>query len=284
MKTVHTIADLRAQVSAWRSGGARIALTPTMGNLHVGHLRLVEAARRYADRVVASVFVNPLQFGPNEDFDRYPRSLPEDAAKLAGADCDLLFAPSVAEIYPRGREGLTAISVPRAATGLEGECRPGHFDGVATVVNILLNLVAPDVALFGEKDYQQLLVIRQMIADLHLPIEIVGVPTEREADGLAMSSRNQYLDPAQRQRATAIFAALRAVETALRAGRRDYPQISAEQLRGLAAAGFRPQYLAIRRPDLAEAGAEDREWRILVAAFLGDTRLIDNVGAKIGEI
>lgn len=284
MKLVHTIAELRAQVSAWRGEGARIALTPTMGNLHAGHLRLVEAARSRAERVVASVFVNPLQFGPNEDFDRYPRTLPEDAARLASAGCDLLFAPGVTEIYPQGRDGLTTISVPRSASGLEGEYRPGHFDGVATVVNILLNLVAPDVALFGEKDYQQLLVIRQMVADLHLPIEIAGVPTEREADGLAMSSRNQYLDAVQRQRATAIFAALHAVEAALRSGRRDYAQIGAEQLRGLAAAGFRPQYLAIRRPDLSEPTESDREWRILAAAFLGDTRLIDNIGAKIAEI
>src|SRR3546814_3321 len=162
-----------------------------MGNLHRGHLRLVEAGHAQAQRVVTSVFVNPLQFGLNEDFDRYPRTLDADAAQLAQAGCDLLFAPSVTEMYPHGREGFTVISVPRYAHILEGEFRPGHFDGVATVVNMLLTIVQPDVALFGEKDYQQLLVVRQMAADLHLPVAIRGVPTEREANGLALSSRNQ---------------------------------------------------------------------------------------------
>lgn len=281
MQTIHTVAELRAQLAAWRRAGERIALTPTMGNLHAGHLQLVAAGRARATRVVASVFVNPLQFGPHEDFDRYPRTLAADAAKLAAAGCDLLFAPSVAEVYPNGRDGLTVITVPRAAAGLEGEFRPGHFEGVATVVNILLNLVQPDVALFGEKDYQQLQLIRQMVADLHMPIEIAGVPTEREADGLAMSSRNQYLDARQRPLATAIHAALMAVARGLREGRRDYEALAAEQLAGLAAAGFRPQYLAVRRPDLAPAAPEDREWRVLVAAFLGDTRLIDNIGVTL---
>ncbi|WP_028006345.1 pantoate--beta-alanine ligase [Solimonas flava] len=278
MDTVHHIDALRAQLQVWRREGARIALTPTMGNLHAGHLRLVEAARRRADRVVASVFVNPLQFGPNEDFDRYPRTLDADADKLAGAGCDLLFAPSVAEMYPHGRDGFTVISVPRYADLLEGAFRPGHFDGVATVVNILLTLVAPDVALFGEKDYQQLLVIRQMARDLHMPVEIVGVPTEREADGLALSSRNQYLLPAERAQAAMLYAALQRVGEALRAGRRDYAALCATEIERLGNAGFRPQYLTVRRPDLSEPDAADREFRILLAAFLGKTRLIDNIG------
>ncbi|WP_028081363.1 pantoate--beta-alanine ligase [Solimonas soli] len=278
MKTVHSIAELRAQLDAWRREGARIALTPTMGNLHRGHLRLVEAARARAERVVASVFVNPLQFGPNEDFDRYPRTLAADAAHLASAGCDLLFAPSVAEMYPRGRDGFTTISVPRYADVLEGHFRPGHFDGVATVVNILLNLVTPDVALFGEKDYQQLLVIRQMVEDLHLPIEIVGVPTEREPDGLALSSRNQYLQPQERAQAAQLYAGLRRIADALRRGERDFAALCARETAALEAAGFRPQYVTVRRPDLSEPVAADRDFRILLAAFLGNTRLIDNIG------
>lgn len=281
MKTVHTVAELRAQLAQWRAAGERIALTPTMGNLHQGHLRLVEAGRLRAQRVVASVFVNPLQFGPHEDFDRYPRTLAADAEKLAVAGCDLLFAPSVADMYPRGREGLTTLTVPRHAQLLEGAFRPGHFDGVATVVNILLNQVQPNVALFGEKDYQQLLVIRQMVADLHMAIEIVGVATERETDGLAMSSRNQYLQPAERARAALLQASLQALAAELRAGRRDYPVLCAEQAQRLHQAGYVVQYLSIRDPELAEPTAEAKSWRILVAALLGATRLIDNIALEL---
>lgn len=284
MKIIHTIAELRAHVAQWRMAGERIALTPTMGNLHRGHLKLVEAGQSRASRVVASVFVNPLQFGPNEDFDRYPRSLDADARQLSGAGCDLLFAPSVAEMYPRGRDGLTVVSVPRYASILEGECRPGHFDGVSTVVNLLLNIATPDVALFGEKDYQQLLVIRQMVADLHLPIEIVGVPTEREADGLALSSRNQYLDAGQRRLASRAYEALQAVAAGLQAGRRDFANLCEAQMAQLRRQGFRLQYLVVRRPDLAEAQARDREFRVLFAAFLGNTRLIDNLAAVCAPV
>jgi len=282
MKTVHTIAELRAHVAAWREAGERIALTPTMGNLHRGHLRLVEAGRAQAQRVVTSVFVNPLQFGMNEDFDRYPRTLDADAAQLEQAGCDLLFAPSVTEMYPRGREGFTVISVPRYAHILEGEFRPGHFDGVATVVNLLLNIVRPDIALFGEKDYQQLLVIRQMAADLHLPIEIRGVPTERETNGLALSSRNQYLSASERERASALHRVLSGVADHLRAGDRDFDQLCERGLSELREAGFRPQYLVVRRPDLQRAEVADSEFRILLAAFLGSTRLIDNIPVSAG--
>lgn len=277
MKTVHTIAEVRVQVAQWRAAGQRIALTPTMGNLHRGHLRLVEAGHAAAQRVVTSVFVNPLQFGLNEDFDRYPRTLDADAAQLAEAGCDLLFAPSVTEMYPRGREGFTIISVPRYAHILEGEFRPGHFDGVATVVNMLLNIVQPDVALFGEKDYQQLLVIRQMAVDLHLPVDIHGVPTEREANGLALSSRNQYLSPEENKRASLLHQVLNRVAVELRAGTRDFEQLCERGLCELRDAGFRPQYLAVRRPDLQRAETKDREFRVLLAAFLGNTRLIDNI-------
>jgi pantoate--beta-alanine ligase len=282
MITVHTIAELRARLGAWRAAGERIAFAPTMGNLHRGHLRLMEQGRARADRVVASVFVNPLQFGPSEDFERYPRTLAADQAGLASVGVDLLFAPAVNEIYPRGREKLSSVHVPGASEGLDGDHRPGHFDGVATVVSILFHLVQPDVALFGEKDYQQLAVIRQMVADLHLPVEIVGVPTERDGDGLALSSRNQYLSAQERARAPALHAALQAVAAALKGGRRDFESISEEQCKILNARGFDVQYLAIRRSDLGLPEAGTRDYVVLVAAKLGTTRLIDNLQVATG--
>jgi pantoate--beta-alanine ligase len=275
-RVVHTVAELRAAVAELRRGGRRIGFVPTMGNLHAGHLRLVEVARTRADAVVASVFVNPLQFGPTEDFERYPRTLAQDRAKLESAGCDLLFAPSAEEMYPRGRQDLTTVAVPELSGILCGRYRPGHFDGVTTVVNILFNQVQPDVALFGDKDYQQLFLIRRMVADLHLPVEIVGVPTEREADGLALSSRNQYLSAEERTRAAAIHRALEAVADGLHRGRRDYAALAGEQLKVLESQGFKPQYLEIRRPDLGPPDAQARAWVILVAAYLGSTRLIDN--------
>lgn len=276
MQTVHTVAELRAQVAAWRREGARIGLVPTMGNLHEGHLQLVARARILVDRVVASVFVNPLQFGPTEDFERYPRTLPADAAKLDGAGCALLFAPDVAEMYPRGRENLALVRVPGISEELDGAFRPGHFDGVATVVSILFHQVQPDVAVFGEKDWQQLQVIRRMVADLHLPIAIVGEPTARAADGLALSSRNQYLSQAERALAPEIHRTLVDLAGALKSGRRDYERLQGEALARLTRAGFAPQYVEIRAPDLRPARADAREWVVLVAAFLGKTRLIDN--------
>lgn len=277
MKTVHHIAELRDQVRSWRQAGERVAFVPTMGNLHAGHLRLIEHARAAAGRVVSSVFVNPLQFGPSEDYGRYPRTLDQDREKLAAAGCDLLFAPAVDEMYPRGQAGLCRVSLPHYSEILEGQFRPGHFDGVATVVNILFNLVQPDLALFGEKDYQQLLVIRRMVEDLHLPVEIRGVPTEREADGLAMSSRNQYLSPEERQRAAALYATLRSVADQLTAGRRDFETLAQEALKRLHAQGFQPQYLEVRAPDLSSPRADESRFVVLVAAFLGKTRLIDNL-------
>lgn len=275
-RVVHTVAELRAAVAELRRGGRRIGFVPTMGNLHAGHLRLVEVARTRADAVVASVFVNPLQFGPTEDFERYPRTLAQDRAKLESARCDLLYAPSAEEMYPRGRQDLTTVSVPELSGILCGRYRPGHFDGVTTVVNILFNQVQPDVALFGDKDYQQLFLIRRMVADLHLPVEIVGVPTEREADGLALSSRNQYLSPEERVRAGTIHRVLDAVAEGLRDGRRDYATLAAEQLKVLESQGFKPQYLEIRQPDLGPPDGQARAWVVLVAAYLGSTRLIDN--------
>lgn len=248
-----------------------------MGNLHRGHLELVRRAREAADKTVASIFVNPLQFGAGEDFDKYPRTLAQDQAGLEQTHCDLLFAPGAREIYPRGMNGLTQISVPEISSILCGLFRPGHFEGVATVVNILFNLVQPDVALFGEKDWQQLQVVRRMVADLHSPIEIIGVPTLREADGLAMSSRNQYLNVAERQLAPALYQTLQQVAERLKQGDRDCAQIQADAMRELERQGFRPQYVEVRTIELGVPAADAQEWVVLAAAYLGSTRLIDNI-------
>lgn len=252
-----------------------------MGNLHRGHLELVRRGRQLADRVVSSVFVNPLQFGPNEDFNRYPRTLEQDQAALQGAQCDLLLAPAASEVYPRGMQGLTRISVPDVSNILCGHYRPGHFDGVATVVSILFNLVQPDTALFGEKDYQQLFIIRRMVADLHMPIEIVGVATEREPDGLALSSRNQYLSAEERRLAPEMYAGLCEVADKLKGGRRDFPALSYAGIKRLEAGGFRPQYLEVLSPELSTPKRDDRRFVILAAAYLGKTRLIDNVNVTV---
>lgn len=276
MIVVHTVAELRRQCREWRRAGEAIAFVPTMGNLHAGHIELVRQGRQRAQRVVASVFVNPLQFGPNEDYGRYPRSLPADTEKLTAAGCDLLFAPSVEEVYPQG-VGHSTVQVRGVTEMLEGEFRPGHFEGVATVVCILFNLVQPDLALFGQKDYQQLAVIRQLVADLCLPIEVVGVPTLRDADGLALSSRNQYLSSEERGRAATVHRVLQAMAEGLRQGRRDYLALQSEAASSLQRAGFRPQYVAIRRPDLQLPTEADAAWVLLVAAYLGRTRLIDNL-------
>ena len=277
MRTVHAIANLRAQVADWRRAGERVALVPTMGNLHAGHLQLVERARELASRTVASIFVNPLQFGPNEDYVGYPRTLDDDRQQLESVGLDLLFAPTVAAIYPRPLEEMAQVIVPGLSQILCGASRPIHFRGVATVVTKLFNLAQPDVAVFGEKDWQQLVVIRRMVADLDLPVEIVGVPTVRETDGLAMSSRNRYLTPEERNSAPTLYATLVACAARLRAGERDCAVLTADAQARLAAAGFRPDYFEIRRADdLQPPAAADRELRILVAAWLGRARLIDN--------
>lgn len=280
MHTVHSIPELRAQLAAWRKAGLRIALVPTMGNLHRGHLELVRRGRQVADKVVASVFVNPLQFGPNEDFDRYPRTLEQDKIALAGAQTDLLFAPSAQDVYPRGMEGLAKVSVPGVSSILCGHFRPGHFDGVATVVSILFNLVQPDAALFGEKDYQQLFIIRRMVSDLHMPIEIIGVATEREPDGLALSSRNQYLSAEERRLVPEMYATLCEIAEKLKAGRRDFPALSYAGIKRLEASSFRPQYLEVLSPDLTIPQRDGRQFVILAAAYLGKTRLIDNISVS----
>ncbi|MBL8259140.1 MAG: pantoate--beta-alanine ligase [Candidatus Competibacteraceae bacterium] len=279
MRTVHTIAELRARVAAWRQAGERVAFVPTMGNLHRGHIHLVERAREQAPRTVASIFVNPTQFGPNEDFSGYPRTLAEDSCQLEAAGLDLLFAPAVAEMYPRPLEEMTAITVPELSGLLCGASRPTHFRGVATVVGKLFNMVQPDVALFGEKDWQQLMVIRRLVEDLNFPIEIIGVPTVRETDGLAMSSRNGYLTAEERAIAPTLHATLAASAERLRAGERDHQRLAEEAKARLAAAGFRPDYFEIRRArDLQPpAGEQDEDLRILAAAWLGKARLIDNL-------
>ncbi len=281
MRVVHTAAELRARISAWRGEGLRIALAPTMGNLHRGHLALVEEAGRRADRVVVSIFVNPLQFGPNEDFGRYPRTLDEDAARLDAAKVDLLFVPPVEEIYVNGFPPATTITVSPLSAQLDGEFRPGFFTGVATVVAIFFDLVRPDVAVFGEKDWQQLQILRRMVSDLRLPIEIVGHPTEREADGLALSSRNQYLSAAERKLAPVLNETLQSVAADLRKGRRDFGTMCDEYMRVLEKQGFQPQYLDVRTPELETASVDSRDFVVLVAAILGTTRLIDNLRVNL---
>ncbi len=270
--------DLRRHLEQWRKSGLRIGFVPTMGNLHAGHYSLLVLARQHADKVVASVFVNPTQFGPNEDYQRYPRTLEQDREGLAAHGCNALFAPEVAEIYPYGVSSSVRIDVPVINDILEGAVRPGHFAGVATVVTKLFHWVMPDVAVFGQKDFQQCWLIQRMTADLSLPIEIISGPTLREANGLAMSSRNQYLSNDERQRAGVIHQTLCTMLDQLRAGV-DYASIEANALTLLTNAGFVVDYAVIRRTaDLTEPTVGERRGLIaLIAARLGATRLIDNL-------
>ncbi|MCW8943276.1 MAG: pantoate--beta-alanine ligase [Sedimenticola sp.] len=278
MITVETVADLRHSVSGWRAEGKRVALVPTMGNLHEGHLDLVRKARSLADRVVVSIFVNPLQFGEGEDFSSYPRTLIDDSDKLSGVGTDLLFTPTVTEMYHRPQAQQTKVEVPGLSSLFCGASRPGHFAGVATVVCKLFNMAQPDIALFGEKDYQQLMVIRQMVQDLSLPIEIQGLPTVREVDGLARSSRNGYLTDAERSIAPALYKQLQRSAQALQKGNYDITALEQQAMIRLESEGFRPDYYAIRKAeDLAKPGPEDRALVILAAAYLGKARLIDNI-------
>src|SRR5687768_13216860 len=246
MLTVTTITDVRAHVARWREAKQRVVFVPTMGNLHAGHLSLIEAARKVGDRFVASIFVNPMQFGPNEDFAHYPRTPTQDSKMLEQAGCDLMFMPDVGEIYPNGADQATRVEVPGISNILCGEFRPGHFEGVATIVAKLFHIVDPDVAIFGEKDFQQLTVIRRMVADLCLRVAIVGAPTVRESDGLAMSSRNQYLSAEERALAPAIHRQLQHAVTALQAGARDYARIEAAGRAALDGGGFRTDYFSVR--------------------------------------
>ena len=275
-RIVRTVADLRAAIALWRTADARIGLVPTMGALHDGHLALVRASRAACGRTVVSIFVNPTQFGPSADFDRYPRDLDGDVAKLATAGADLVFAPQVAEMYPPGF--ATAVTVARLTEGLCGPHRPGHFAGVATVVTKLLTQTAPDAAFFGEKDFQQLQVIRRLARDLDMPVEIVGVPTVREPDGLAMSSRNLYLNPEERKRAATIFRVLSDAAHALASGDTAAAAIARGKAE-LARAGFDPiDYLEVVDAEtLKPVPRVTGTTRIAIAAWLGKTRLIDNI-------
>lgn len=280
MITLDNIAALRVQVNIWKAEGHHVAFVPTMGNLHAGHLSLFETAKHSAAdadvKLVASVFVNPLQFGPDEDYDTYPRSLERDSAELERLGVDLLFAPDVDEIYPDGQHQQTRVVPPAIGDILEGDHRPGFFTGVATVVNKLFNMVQPDIAVFGQKDYQQLLVIRHMVKDMAIPVRIVSAPTVREADGLAMSSRNQYLDAEERETAAKLNTCLDHLVTEVEKGT-DFQYAVMHATREMEELGFLVDYVVVRRQsDLQVPVAGDSELIVLVAARLGSTRLIDN--------
>ena len=284
IETIVELADLRERIRGWKREGLRVGFVPTMGNLHAGHFSLVRLARMHADRVVASVFVNPTQFGPGEDFDRYPRTPGADADGLSAAGCDVLWLPSVATMYPHGPQATVRVSVPGVTEVLEGAHRPGHFDGVATVVARLFNQVQPDVAVFGQKDYQQLAVIRYMVRDLAFPVALLAGETQRESDGLAMSSRNQYLSTDERPVAATIRQALVEMRSSLLAGA-SRADVERDARKRLEAAGFVVDYAELRRQDLTEPRAGDAGPLVgLVAARLGRTRLIDNLVFETGKI
>ncbi|MCN4773865.1 pantoate--beta-alanine ligase [Escherichia coli] len=277
MLIIETLPLLRQQIRRLRMEGKRVALVPTMGNLHDGHMKLVDEAKARADVVVVSIFVNPMQFDRPEDLARYPRTLQEDCEKLNKRKVDLVFAPSVKEIYPNGTETHTYVDVPGLSTMLEGASRPGHFRGVSTIVSKLFNLVQPDIACFGEKDFQQLALIRKMVADMGFDIEIIGVPIMRAKDGLALSSRNGYLTAEQRKIAPALYKVLSSIADKLQAGERDLDEIIAIAGQELNEKGFRADDIQIRDADtLLEVSENSKRAVILVAAWLGGARLIDN--------
>lgn len=277
MQVFEQVRDMQLQSQSWRAAGWRIAFVPTMGNLHEGHLDLVREAARRADRVVVSVFVNPLQFNDAADFQRYPRTLNDDLRQLSNLNVAAVFAPAEQAMYPEGREMVTRVEVPRLTDELEGAHRPGHFTGVATVVTKLFQAVLPDVALFGEKDYQQLLVVRKLVADLNLPLEIVGWPTRREPDGLAMSSRNRQLGTNERRQASRLYAILQWVAEQVRAGQGHFTKLEAVAREQLVAAGFEPEYISIRTAADLRPPVAGEPLVVLGAARLGTVRLIDNL-------
>lgn len=278
MQTVDTISTLRAKTKSWRQQGNTIGLVPTMGNLHQGHLSLVKRAHELADKVVVSIFVNPLQFNDKNDLSAYPRTLEKDIQQLTSVECDLLFMPPVEMVYPQGMQAHTAVIVPNIGDALCGLDRPGHFDGVATIVCKLFNVVQADIAVFGEKDYQQLLLIKKMVSDLSLDVEIIGAATCREQDGLAMSSRNHHLTKQQRGRAQGLYQTLLKIKEKLEQGEQNFAKLQQQAVEDLHALGFKPDYFEIRRADnLESAKIADKSLRILAAAYLGKTRLIDNI-------
>ena len=278
MLVVHSKQELAEHIAEWRHNDEHIALVPTMGSLHAGHLSLVELAREHAERVIVSIFVNPTQFGESEDFDNYPRSLERDTLRLKTTGADMIFAPDVDTVYPFGIENATTVSVPGLTENFCGASRPGHFDGVTTVVARLFSLVQPDVAVFGQKDYQQQLVIRRMAEDLSLPVSIIASETIRDDDGLALSSRNAYLDEAQRKTAPLLYKQVSAVGTELQNGQRNFAELELNAREALQAAGFEVDYFSIRRALNLEVPDRDcDDLVVLAAANLGDARLIDNV-------
>jgi pantoate--beta-alanine ligase len=278
MEIYPDIWDVHAMVQSWRRDGEKIGFIPTMGNLHEGHLRLIDVAKEYADRIVVSIYVNPLQFAANEDLSSYPRSLEQDIEKLSQRGVDLLFTPDDDAMYPEGTNPAVYVEVTRLAEQLEGAHRPGHFRGVATVVTKLFNIVQPDVAVFGEKDHQQLLVIRQLVNDLSMPIQVVGVPTVREAGGLAMSSRNSYLSAEQRKQAVGLYETLQYLRERVLNEKVEFADLEQAAIMQLEKKGFFPDYVAIRnRETLQEPGSVEEPLIILAAARLGQTRLIDNI-------
>ncbi len=284
METITRIHTMRERIAGWRRKNQSVALVPTMGNLHKGHVKLVARAQELADKVIVSAFVNPLQFGPNEDFDKYPRTFEHDTQALTRVNADAMFHPGAFEIYPMGHERSTLVDLPEISGILCGAYRAGHFTGVATVVTKLLNIVRPEVAVFGEKDYQQLVIVRRLVMDLCLPVEIEGVPTVRDHDGLALSSRNRFLSRGERNTAPKLYLALKAAQKRIQDGDTDYAAIQQNGMKTLEAAGFEPQYFAVRQAnDLQPPRDSSRELIILVAAMLGKTRLIDNVQVAVVE-
>jgi pantoate--beta-alanine ligase len=278
MRVVDDKTELAEQLVEWRHEGEQVAIVPTMGNLHPGHVSLVEIAREHAERVVVTVFVNPTQFGKGEDYEEYPRSIERDIRRLKTVRADLLFAPDVATVYPFGLDLATTVSVPGLTENFCGSFRPGHFDGVTTVVARLFALVQPNAAIFGQKDFQQQLIIRRMVEDLSLPVEIITAPTVREEDGLGMSSRNAYLNDEERRNAPTLFQALRAIGEGLQSGKRNFEELEAAASNELSDAGFKVDYVAIRRAlDLSVPDRDCDDLVVLAAARLGKTRLIDNI-------
>lgn len=278
MEVVSTTESLREQLADWRQSGEHIALVPTMGNLHRGHISLVELARKHAERVVVSIFVNPTQFGDGEDFEDYPRTLQRDKRRLDHANTDILYVPDVETMYPFGIDNATSVTVPVLSKDLCGSFRPGHFDAVTSVVSRLFSLVQPDVAVFGEKDYQQLTVIQRMVRDLSLPIEIIQCPTVREEDGLALSSRNQYLTDEERPVAAKLYETIVAVGKELESGKQNFDEVEKQATASLEELGFKADYFSIRRAEtLGQPDRDTDELVVLAAAYLGKARLIDNL-------
>ncbi|GEA09587.1 pantothenate synthetase [Alteromonas sp. KUL42] len=278
MKVVDSIASLRALIGEWKRQGSSVGFVPTMGNLHDGHLKLVKRAKAHNDKVIISIFVNPMQFGANEDLDAYPRTIEDDKAKLIGEGADAVFLPSVQDMYPAGLDVQTFVEVPGISDVLCGASRPGHFRGVATVVNKLFNMVQPDDAFFGEKDFQQLQVIRTMVRDLSMAVTVHGVPTEREASGLAMSSRNGYLSTEEKAKASLIYQAMQKMKLAIEQGDTNFADIENSAISELEKEGFKNDYIkVVNAQTFMPAAADDKQLVIVVALFMGTTRLIDNL-------